>query len=160
MHGHAPGGLERERLLGAGLTAEECLQANAMEWKRKIVPDLHPGLSPNEHKAALEACAVNAEIQLFARLWTELARILGEVDCSGRVLVEDGGLRLRWADEIRSGWRAPTLYLDATLEPDLAGPFCQAWRCWQRSRRALPTSTFSRSRTASSARARCCLIAC
>jgi putative DNA primase/helicase len=130
---HPLGPLERDRLIAAGLTADQCRAAGDMEWNRKIEVEVYPGMAPDKRRAAIAAVAVNKEVPRMARLWRELADVIDGIDRSGRVSLEEiedketgaryRGLRLQWADQIAEDWKAPTLHIDATLDIDLVRPY-------------------------------------
>lgn len=121
------GPMRRQSLVEAGLTAEECRSARGLEWKRKVDSSIKPNMPRETLKSRAAAMeAHNGDIARLARLWTELAGLLMTChDASGRVSIEttrDGAhhvIRLRWANEIREGWEAPVLHVDATLRPEL-----------------------------------------
>jgi len=85
-------------------------------------------------RKVLLAAAINKDIPRMARMWREVAYILdGGSETSGRLSIEDiedkdtGGryraIRLRWREDIKEGWRAPTLHIDATVDLDLVRPY-------------------------------------
>ena len=126
---------QKETLLAVGLTEDECRQAAKLEWRRKLDIDLHPGMSETERVKTIRTAEANSDIAKLARLWRELADILKDSGpkTSGRLSIETArdksagtsytAIRLTWREDIREGWKAPTLHIDATLDLDLVRPF-------------------------------------
>lgn len=115
------------RLMEEGLTAKDCRAAASLELDRKISGGLKPGMDPEEfRRIAGELAGSQGDALLLSKAWHLLADAiaLGN-DVVGQVsleLVEDGqheAMVLRWVDDIKTGWRVPTLHIDATLRPDL-----------------------------------------
>jgi len=132
INGGAP--LTRESLVEAGLTHDQAIQAGKLEWRRKVDVGGFPGMDAKARRKVLLAAAINKDIPRMARMWREVAGILdGCAETSGRLSVEDiedkdaGGryraIRLRWREDIKEGWRAPTLHIDATVDLDLVRPY-------------------------------------
>jgi putative DNA primase/helicase len=127
------GPLSRQALIDGGLTADECIGAGKNEWRRRSQPNIWPGMAPTARQKAINAVQENSEIPRMARMWRLLAELLqrDDIKLSGRLSVaekSDGGatyrgLRLLWHDEIRAGWKAPTLHIDAIMQLDLIRPF-------------------------------------
>ena len=128
------GPIKRECLIEAGLTAEECRSAAGLEWQRKIYVDVRPDMSTADRREILKTAQINAEIPRLSRMWLELGtQIDNEVDENGRLFLEnatdkDGGttyrsVRMFWREDIKTGWEAPILHLDATANMDLIRPF-------------------------------------
>ena len=122
------GPLSRQAAIDAGLTSEECKQASAREWERKIDIDIYPGMAADERKKKLSAAKQNSEIPRMARMWKLLEELIAsDHDRSGKLSIEEAsdegasykGIRLKWREDIRDGWKAPTLHVDATMEPEL-----------------------------------------
>ena len=124
------GPIRRDALVEAGSTTDLCIEAAKLEWKRKIEVAGFPGMIAEARARAIKAAATNWELPRMARLWREVAGVLeGDTVLSGRVSVEEiedqdaGGryraLRLRWREDIKDGWQAPILHVDATLDLDL-----------------------------------------
>lgn len=129
LRDHPPGPIERNRL--TGLTEDECIAAAGMEWKRKISVEVYPGMSGTERGKAVTAARINTEIPRMSIMWRELAAMLAPdgPEKSGRLsldMIEDDkagsryrALRIQWTDNIKEGWQAPTLCIDATMNIDL-----------------------------------------
>lgn len=114
-------------LLDAGVTAEICRKAGALEWKRCSPGSLRPGMDPDAFKRqAAELEAAQGDVRRMATMWSLLAEAIdsGE-EASGRVsfeMVDNGqhkALVLRWTASVTEGWHAPILHIDATLRPSL-----------------------------------------
>lgn len=124
------GYLRISTLLDAGITAELCRHAGAMEWKRVAAGGLRPGLDAITFNHRAETLAKEqGDIRQLATMWKLLAEAIdsGE-ETSGRVAfevvkdtsgAEHEALVLRWTATITEGWQAPTLHIDATLRPSL-----------------------------------------
>jgi len=126
---HDLGPLSRQALIESGLTADECSTAAKLEWDRKVEPSIWPGMPAEDRKKAIKAVQENAEVPRMARMWKLLAEALEDesIALSGRLYIREQedkgatykGLQLIWHEEITTGWKAPTLHIDATLELDL-----------------------------------------
>lgn len=127
------GPLSRQAVIDSGLTESECIAAGAQEWQRLLDLDVWPGMSPSLRQKAIKAAQENAEIPRMARMWRLLAELIrsDDIEHSGRLRIaektDEGatykGLQLLWHEEIRKGWKAPTLHIDATMRLDLVRPF-------------------------------------
>jgi putative DNA primase/helicase len=126
---HDLGPLSRQALIESGLTADECSAAATLEWKRKVEPSIWPGMPAEDRKKAIKVVQENSEVPRMALMWKLLAEVLEDesIDLSGRLRISEQedkgatykGLQLIWHDEIKEGWKAPTLHIDGTLELDL-----------------------------------------
>ncbi|MBV8520697.1 MAG: hypothetical protein JOY71_00950, partial [Acetobacteraceae bacterium] len=127
------GPLRREWLIAAGFTPEGAAEARALEWMRKIDPKMNPRMSREERKAARAAAAGNRTIMRLAMAWRSVEALVAEdgPEASGwaaLALKETAHgivrmLELKGRRPVREGWQAPTLILDALLDPDLVRPF-------------------------------------
>jgi len=128
------GPLSRAALIEAGLTHDQAIQAGKLEWRRQVDIGGFPGMDAKARRKVLLAAAINKDIPRMVRMWREVASILdGCTETSGRLSIEDiedkdtGGryraIRLRWREDIKEGWRAPTLHIDATVDLDLVRPY-------------------------------------
>jgi putative DNA primase/helicase len=127
------GPLRREWLIAAGFTPENAREAGGLEWMRKVDPGIHPLMTAAERRAAAKAAATNRTILRLAMFWRAIEALVSEggPEASGwaaLALKEDtnGSVRvieLKGRKPIREGWQAPTLILDALLNPDLVRPF-------------------------------------
>ena len=122
--------LKVQALLDAGLTADMCRSAIALEWKRHTSGSLYPGMEGESFKRRAEELAeAQGDVRRLATMWQLLAEAIDSgQEASGRVsyeFVKDSSgseheaLVLRWSVAISSGWEAPTLHVDATLRPEL-----------------------------------------
>jgi putative DNA primase/helicase len=114
-------------LMEEGLTAKDCKAATGLELARKITGGLSPGMDREEFlRRAEELSGRQGDALSLSDMWRLLANAIetGEGD-AGRVsfeLIDKGqheALVLRWVDDIKKGWLAPTLHIDATLRPEL-----------------------------------------
>lgn len=137
LDAHPFGPVEIERLVAAGLTADDCDAAAKAEWQRKIALDVVPGMTAAELRERVRAASVNVEIPRMATLWRQLGEAIRRgFDKSGRLELVDErdektgasyrALRLRWRDTITEGWKAPVLHTDATLNLDLVRAYLPA----------------------------------
>ena len=117
-------------LLDAGLTAEMCRRAMALEWMRLTTADIRPGMEGESFRRRTdELIEAQGDIRRLATMWQLLAEAIDSgKPASGRLsyeLVKDGSgaeheaLVMRWSSGISQGWHAPTLHVDATLKPEL-----------------------------------------
>ena len=123
------GPLTRQAVIDGGLTAEDCRKASKREWERKVDINIYPGMATAERNKALSAAKENSELPRMARMWKLLEELIenNEIDRSGRLSIEEDdkegaayrGIKLKWREDIRDGWKAPTLHVDATMEPEL-----------------------------------------
>ncbi|HEX2152021.1 MAG TPA: hypothetical protein VHG31_08500, partial [Stellaceae bacterium] len=129
--GHDNGPLRRGALVSAGLTAEGLRYARKLEWRRKIkINDVLPGM-PRGNAIRLCAWATehNRTVARLARMWDLLARQLERgLHFSPwiRRLTEEGrgpALQMEWRRDIHPSWSAPTLVMDATLQPEIVRQF-------------------------------------
>jgi len=127
------GPLSRQALIDSGLTEGDCIAAGAQEWQRLVDLNIWPGMPPSQRQKAIKAAQENSEIPRMARMWRLLAELVrrDDIEHSGRLRIaektDEGatykGLQLLWHEEIRKGWKAPTLHIDATMQLDLVRPF-------------------------------------
>ena len=96
----------------AGLTATECDQARALNWKREVDDKMHPGMPLAERKARAAACSHNTKLPKIARALHVLEEIAGasaarnDDPSAGERLWVDG------SDLIVPGLRPPDQWLD------------------------------------------------
>jgi len=128
------GPLKRASLIEADLTHDQAVQASKLEWRRKVEVGGFPGMGGAERRRVIAAAVINKDIPRMTRMWKEIANLLDfGADTSGRLSIEDiedksaggryRGIRLRWREDIREGWQAPTLHIDATVDLDLVHPY-------------------------------------
>ena len=59
-----------------GLTATDCALARQLEWQRKRLDVLRPGMAPDARKEAVAAARVNATLPRRAGIWRALEDLL------------------------------------------------------------------------------------
>jgi len=95
----------------AGLTATDCAQARALDWKREVDHKMHPGMPLEERKARAEACAHNLTLPRIAAALHALEEIAKAIEA--RNVDPSVGERL-WVDGhdlIVPGLRQPDKWL-------------------------------------------------
>jgi putative DNA primase/helicase len=125
---HPEGPLEQDRL-ALTLFADTCEHGAKQERASFVEPNIWPGMPPALRDAEARRCAGNKMMRRMARLWKLIgAQIEAGIERSGNVEIvkretTDGhgyrAVRLSWREDIKEGWRAPTLHIDATLRPEL-----------------------------------------
>ena len=108
-----------------GLTAKQCAQACALEWRRMYEGAIYPGQTANDRRAALPRAAGNAGIPRRGAIWRALQALLeGDATHTGRLqagsrTTASGSFRtivlhsrLDIRDEVAG---LPMLHLDATM---------------------------------------------
>ena len=123
---HENGPVLRARLLATGLTAKDCAEARAVEWRRKTDPDMHPGMTLEARRQAATAARSNRDVIRLAGMWKALEALLtdGGPLASGWLSIgesKDGARELvtKGRRDIPKGWHVPTLLLDANLPLEL-----------------------------------------
>jgi hypothetical protein len=129
---HPLGPLQRDRLVEAGLTADDARAAYGLEWQAKITVTVGADLDRAALLEQFRTAQENPLIHRRATLWRDVDAVLTDEGAvaSGRVEIveeidEKTGARyraLRLYDLRRpgKGWsRMPTLHLDATLDVEL-----------------------------------------
>ncbi len=109
----------------AGLTASQCVQACALEWRRMYEGAVYPGQTANDRRAMLPLAAGNAGIPRRAAIWRALQALLeGDATHTGRLqagsrTTASGSFRtivLHSRQDIRKEVAGlPMLLLDATM---------------------------------------------
>lgn len=127
------GHLHRDVIEAEGFTALSAQEARVLEWRRHVDPAMHPGMTQADRKAAVKAAEGNRTVRRLVAFWRAVEGLLsdGGPEASGWVELaterDDKGavrvLRLKGRKEVRDGWKAPTLVIDATLSVDLVRPF-------------------------------------
>lgn len=127
---HPLGPLSRKHLLAAGLNADTGHDGHELSWKRLTMPDIYPGMQPEDRREALAGFTGNKTTMRAAGIFKALKALLGKggPEFSGWLSLaekqtEDGTVRVirrRGRREVAKGWLAPTLLIDATLSPELA----------------------------------------
>ena len=113
------------------LTAEQCRKAAQLELKRKLPDIIVAGLTPAKRRDVLKRNHVNAELGRISRFWNTLAELVEDGGTSGRLTpetVEENGItyraiRITGIRKITSGWEAPTLHIDGTMDLALVEPW-------------------------------------
>ena len=124
------GPVQRDALKPVRLTASSAAEGRALEWERKLeTKAIHPGLTREERRTAMEALDANRTVARCAMVWDALAALLVDngPKASGWLALDveptrDGParvLRLKGRSDLASGWKAPTLLLDALLPVEL-----------------------------------------
>jgi len=126
------GPARRATFLAAGLTPDAAREARALEWRTKTQPSLSPGMSRADRREAMRGAVANRDLGRRAMWWSALAALLADdgPDASGWAALgmvdEEAGpqrvLTLRHRRPLAKGWQAPTLLMDATMEPELLRP--------------------------------------
>ena len=125
---NGPGVLVPDHILNAGLTADDCRAAAALEHRLCRAPGLRPGAATNADDHALRIAAENGRLRTNAALWSALAEMLDRGRSTGRVRIGQAdrstGLRavtVLGIETIHPGLAGlPILHLDATLRPEIA----------------------------------------
>ena len=132
LRNHEDGAVIRDRLVAADFTADNCGEAYAMEWSRKVVADMVPGMSAEARREAAAAAMGNRNLMRLAGLWRAVGALVadGGPEASGWITLaqdQDGAriVKLTGRSEIAKGWRVPTLILDAIVNPSLVRPYFQ-----------------------------------
>ena len=162
---HADGPLSREVLQDFNLTAGNATEAYRLEWRRFVDPQLHPQMTPEQRKEAVQAAKGNSQVMRLARVWKGIQALLAHdgPNRSGWLALasepddENGSVRrvlhVKGRRDVKTGWRVPTLLLDATMNIDLVRPYWEhveitaqllAQAPYQRTRQVLDRS-FSKS---------------
>ena len=110
---------------GTGLTAKQCAQAYALEWRRMLEGAIYPGQTANARREMLPLAAGNAGIPRRAAIWRALQALLeGDATHTGRLqagnrTTPSGSFRtivLHSRQDIREEVAGlPMLHLDATM---------------------------------------------
>ena len=129
---HPAGAVTRAAMEGHGLTTHDAAEARALELGRLIDPKIYPGMERVQREALFKTAVDNKRIMQAARFWKAAEALLADdgPTASGwlhRAVVEtpDGPcqvIRLRGCKPVRKGWLAPTLLIDAVLNPELVRP--------------------------------------
>ena len=123
----------RADVIATGLTAADCAAAAKLEWRRKRLHVLRPGMAPDARKAAVAQAAVNVTLPRRAGIWRALEALLAGIEThSGRLEIgtkDDAGgscpvILLHSRREISDTITAlPILCLDATMPTDIVRHF-------------------------------------
>ena len=119
-----------EALRDAGLTPTEMAEASRMAFQAKQTLEAGPSSTTEKLRAELARVApINRLAFRKARLFGIIANAMKAalVTVPGLLITpiktEDGGeylaVRLRWCEEVRSGWNVPTLLASATAQPEM-----------------------------------------
>lgn len=122
--------LKIDALRRGGLSIDNLRLCQKLEWRRKIdIDDVLPGMPRHDAiRLCAEAAEHNRRVARLARFWELLARQLeGGIDRSPWVeRAEDRGepcVRMAWRRDIHESWSAPTIVMDATLQPQIVKQF-------------------------------------
>ena len=122
--------VNRQAVVDAGLSAEDCTEAAKLEWQRKVEGVIFPGMAPAARKQAIVEALGNAAIPRRAGTWHALADLLNGTEThTGRLQIgikpETEGPASRVvllhsrADIREEITDLPILYLDATMRADV-----------------------------------------
>jgi hypothetical protein len=130
------GRLRRAALVEAGITRTDVADAYRQEWRRKIEPDVLPGMPLAQVKKICDAIAKhNQAVARLARFWELLKRTLDAPDERSPWLelrvdepLPDGegtapAVLMVWRDDIHPSWIAPTIIMDATMPNEIVRQF-------------------------------------
>jgi putative DNA primase/helicase len=115
------------------MSRESAGSCRALSWDRVAKVDIFPGMTPAQRREAIAQAPNNRTAIRLARIFGALEALLADdgPKASGWVGLAqedtpDGPvrmLRLRGRRKVAKGWQAPTLILDALLNPELVRPF-------------------------------------
>ncbi len=116
----------RNRLAYFGITAETAMAAYALEWDRKITPDIYPGLPIERIRELVETVKHNKMVAKLASFWKAIAHLAGLQNDERSGFVELGiakggnddkypAVRIKGHRPVNDVWDVPTLLLDATM---------------------------------------------
>ena len=124
------GTLKIGALRRGGLSADDLRQCQKLEWQRKIdIDDVLPGMPRLDAiRLCTQAAEHNRRVVRLARFWDLLARQFESgLDQSPWVeRTEERGepcVRMAWRRDIHKSWSAPTIIMDATLQPEIVRQF-------------------------------------
>lgn len=128
---HPEGPIQRRAFMGINFTDAGAGEAVALEWRRKLEPEMWPGMAYEARKRVAETASINKKIRQLAASWQALKRLLGEggAAASGELrlhVAPQSGTRMvgvKYRKEVTAGFGVPTLLLDATLRKELMTPF-------------------------------------
>jgi putative DNA primase/helicase len=123
------GCLRRSSLVEAGITLAELNTALRLEWRRKIEPQVEPGMPlPVVRERCRGIIEHNQMVARLARFWRLLTDTLEAteverspwLDFQKAVRGSSGrgqapAVSMVWRDDIHPSWAAPTLVMDATM---------------------------------------------
>jgi putative DNA primase/helicase len=127
LRAHGDGALERDLL--EDLTRDVLVEGKALIWWAKIDLKILPGMPPPQRNAMVEAAATNKTVLRLHRLLKAMLAMLDQggprVSGHAELLLHNGArcVRLKGRRDLRRGWLAPTLHLDAHLDAELLRPF-------------------------------------
>ena len=124
----------RDAMLSGDLTAANVAEAYRLEYRRMVDSGLHPRMTEAERRACVRAAQGNARVLKVARAWKALMALVAAEgpEASGWLTLatehdkEDKPFRvlqIKGRRSVRTGWVAPTLILDATMNVDLVRPY-------------------------------------
>lgn len=130
------GPIRRADLIAAGIIPDTTKDGHALSWRCVADAGLRPGMSREERRAAVRAAAGNRLAMRRAAAFKAMGALLANdgPEASGWLSLatadtEHGParvLRLRGRRDLRDGWHAPTLIMDANLDPALLAPYWPA----------------------------------
>ena len=128
---HPEGPIQRRAFMGINFTDESAGEGYALEWKRKVEPEMWPGMAYEARKQVAETASLNKQVRQLAAFWQALRRLMAGTgaEASGELRIHvdpQSGTRMvgvKYRKEVTAGFRVPTLLLDATLRKELMTPF-------------------------------------
>lgn len=128
-----PRPVTRQEVIAHGIDVAAAREAYASEWKRKIDPDMFPGMARDRRKEAGRAAIRNKVIAKLGMLWKAVEHLVSDdgPEKSGwislvMVKTTEGtapAIEIKGRRNVHESWHVPTLLLDATMQPDLVRPF-------------------------------------
>ena len=133
LRDHPDSPANRAAMIAANLTDKMFSEAYALIWRCKIDPGMHPGQTDAQRKASVAIAEGNKVIRRLAMFFRAMEALLAPngPEASGWVslgwqMTKEGQvrvIRLKGRKNIRFGWVAPTLAIDATLDMNLIKPY-------------------------------------
>jgi hypothetical protein len=135
--GKEPSGrLRGAALVAAGITGADVADAYRLEWRRKIEPDVLPGMPLARVKKICGAIAAhNQMVARLARFWELLGCTLAALDERSpwlelrlyeplpRAEGTAPAVLMVWRDGIHLSWMRPTILMDATMPTEIVRQF-------------------------------------
>lgn len=143
--------VSKANVLALGLTAIDCREAAKLEWRRRVKPNIWPGMPKKLRKEAAEAAAVNASLPRRSGIWHALGELLdGVTTHTGRLQIGERAdamgpeptILLHSRREIPSQLAdLPMLMLDASLPEQIIQHFLPRFTVLDRIDAAAPFMT-------------------
>jgi putative DNA primase/helicase len=131
---HPEGPLSKAHMVACGITEQTAKDGTGLSWRRVVEPDLRPGMTAEERRAAMVDAGENRHAIRMAGMFSALQALMAEdgPEFSGWLALatsnkaDDGParvLRRKGRHNIAAGWQVPTVIIDALLDPDLLRPY-------------------------------------